>query len=272
MKYKKWVFGGIITFIFLSFFVYSKSESFEITYIKLFKKTLSIIHKNGQGQLEGKATFYKDGNIAQEASFINGLRNGWELTYYKSGHIQRKIFYKNDKEDGEEYGYYENEKLRYQGAWRNGKRFGNLPYYNDAGTLKVYHAYNILGEKFNIVWFDQSGSITKYEGFLVSNIIYSVDNQTGSLVVLTPKHVYSDIKDLYLNVATPPNTVGGAAIKITINGITARNLSIKNNTIQIPNVFDKDGAFKIVIEEQLIDKNNKVLDNSSFTAIVIKKA
>src|ERR1700741_605340 len=247
MKYKKWLFGGIIAFIFLSFFVYSESESFEIIYIKLFKKTRSIDHENAQGQLDGKATFYKDGNIAQEASFINGLRNGWELTYYKSGHIQRKIFYKNDKEEGEEYEYYENGKLRYQGAWRNGKRFGDLPYYNDDGTLKVYHAYNILGEKFNIVWFDQSGSITKYEGFLVSNIIYSVDNQTGSLVVLTPKHVYSDIKDLYLNVAMPPNTVGGAAIKITINGITARNLSIKNNTIQIPKVFDKDGAFKIVI-------------------------
>lgn len=271
MKYKKWVFGGIITFIFFSFFVYSKSESFEIIYIKLFKKTLSIVHKNAQGQLEGKATFYKDGNIAKEANLVNGLMNGWALGYYKSGHIQSKIFYKDDKENGEEYEYYENGKLHYHGSWKNGKRFGDLLYYNDDGTLKVYHAYNILGEKFNVVWFDQSGNITKYDGYLVSNVIYSVNSQTGSLVVLTPNHVYSDIKDLYITVANLPH-VKSVAIRITINGVAKRDLAIKNNTVQIPNVFNKAGIFQIVIDTQAIGHDNKVLENSSFTASVINKS
>jgi hypothetical protein len=245
MKYRKWIFGGISVIVFVSFFIYKNSESLEVIYIKLFKKTLSIVHKNAQGKLDGEAIFYKNGNKATEANFVSGLKNGWALTYYKSGHIQNKIFYKDDKEDGKEYEYYENGNLHYEGIWIKGKRFGSLFYYDETGGISIYHAYDILGHKFNAIWFDQSGNVTNDQGHFVSGRIYSFNSENNSLTLLNYKKSYTNINDLYITVATPPKLY--LSIFITVNGIELKGLSIINNTVKISNIFNKNGTFNIVI-------------------------
>jgi hypothetical protein len=272
MKYNKLLIGSFFSLALISiviFIVRRNTKEIETLYVKFFKQTTSILQKNPKGQIDGEALYYKDGLLVQQGNFINGSKEGWMIRYNKRGRIEGKVYYQNDKENGSEYVYYESGKLKYLAHWKNGIRFGSLLYYYENGKPELYHAYDIAGDKFNILRYDLLGNISEHKGFAVSNKIYSVNRAKDSVVVLKTNNTYHNIKDLFLNVATPPN-VNILAVVI-INNIQQNNLAIKDNTVLIPSVFDRNGTYQIMIHEQILDKNNKPLESRSFE-ITVKKA
>ena len=269
MKRISIVFGCLAAIILVLILGMNKSKSFKILYVKLFKKSVSVVQKDKNGNFDGEALYFKEGKLFQKGNFKTGSREGSMTRYYPDGKIEDKVSYKDGKEDGHEYGYYESGNLKYTCCWKAGKRFGSLIYNYENGNPELFHAYDIFGEKFNILHFDQKGNVSKYLGFAVSNKIYSLNSLKDSLVVLKDKNTYHGIRDLFLSVSTPPTVT--TSIVITVNDVQKTNLSVKNYTIQILNAFNKVGNYKIVIAEQVMDKKGKILEISTFKT-EIKKA
>jgi hypothetical protein len=243
-------------------------------YIVIFNKSGTVANFNSRGQLDGEMIKYVNGKIQIKANFIDGLKEGWVLKYYSDGRIENKLFYRANKAQGTEYEYYNNGKLNYTRYWKDDKQYGDLFKYFENGKLDTYSTYDILGLNFCDFHYDQSGKLVKMEGFVISFTIYSLNEKGDSTIVLNREvnnfsNRFTDIKDLYITVASPP----GLILKATanINDRSFKDLKITNNTIKISDAFPAKDTYHIFITSHLVDKSNNVINGINFKTTIIKQ-
>ncbi|OIQ67617.1 MORN repeat variant [mine drainage metagenome] len=209
-----------------------------------------------------------------KANFVNGLKNGWRNYYYETGIVHSKMYFKNDTAEGIEYQYYENGSLNYRANLSKGKRYGDLYWYFKNGKLDSYAAFDVKEESFCLFEYDQTGKIIGMKGVVISYNIYSLNKKNYSTIVLNDDGYhrdikYSNIKDLYITVATPPNV--DVIVNADINNIHFKNLSIHDNSIKIPNVFMDKGPYKIFIDANMKDKSGKLIKGMKMRRIIHKE-
>lgn len=238
-------------------------------YLIFFKKSGTITHHNNNGKLNGKSIVIANGILASEANFIGGKKEGWAIDFYKSGALMHKEFFRNNKLNGPMYAYYQSGKLKWACNAKDGKRFGSLYWYFENGRLDSYATYDIKGESFSLFQYDELGKIIKMEGYVVSPDIYS-RNTSDSVIMLDfnldKKEGYHDIRNLYINVATPPDL--HMQVIVNVNDHHFKDLPIKDNLVMVPDVFTKKGEYKILIESHLFDKNNKIVNGINVSRVI----
>ena len=81
-------------------------------------------------------TYFEDGTLSQEATYVNGMMQGDLKTYYKSGKIKEVVTMRDNEENGPFQEYYESGKIKWEGQFLNGdNEFGLLKNYNETGEL-----------------------------------------------------------------------------------------------------------------------------------------
>lgn len=129
-----------------------------------------IYYKNGQiaaesyyknGLHDGKSTrFYENGNKEYVLHFKNGLREGEHIYYHENGKVDSKVTFKNDKPHGTCYFYYENGTLKEVGSFNNGISTGTYKSYYADGKIQSKGNYK-NGKKSGVWYFyDEYGHYT----------------------------------------------------------------------------------------------------------------
>lgn len=236
----------IIPFGFLILFslIYWNCSSIYKGYLMTLKKSGVVAHFNSKGQIDGRNYVIVDGKIETEADFFNGKKEGWTLRYYKNGRLKRKTWFRHNKAEGPQYGYYENGRLNYTDYYKDNKRQGNVYWYDDNGKLSSYAAYDIKGESFFYLKYDLSGKIIDTKGHVLSLNIYSLNSKDSVVLLdfnLEADKGYSDLKHLYINVASPPEL--HLNVNAQINNFKFKDLAIQNNCIRIPDIFRERGIY-----------------------------
>jgi antitoxin component YwqK of YwqJK toxin-antitoxin module len=100
-------------------------------------KVMTLENYNDNGILHGdRIVYYKDGQIAEEANYVNGSLEGISKWYSKKG-IEIKIFvYENNELHGMSKYYSEEGEILAEGAYKRGKKKGVWKYYNNGKLVK----------------------------------------------------------------------------------------------------------------------------------------
>ncbi len=102
-------------------------------------------YKNGK--LEGvRKVFYKSGKIAEETTYINGVKNGLYKKTGENGIVIEESNYKNDELDGLAIFKDENNKITAKGTYTNGKKTGIWEQLEKGKLVK--RNMNLQGKKF----------------------------------------------------------------------------------------------------------------------------
>jgi hypothetical protein len=274
MKKKTFIAISIFFLMVLLILIYKNFENLRKAYIVLFKKSAQLANYNNNGQLDGEFIIYVNGKIEIKANFNNGLKDGWSIKYYSNGQIERQVFFRHNKAEGTEYSYYKNGKLNCKRFWKDGRQYGSFYWYLENGELDSYSTYDINGKSFCVYRYEQSGKLAKMEGFVIGFNIYSIDEKCDSTIVLNddayhPNNQFRNIKDLYITVATPPGLT--PLVDVDINNKTLKKLTVKNNTIKIPNAFPVNDTYHIFIASHLVDKQDSVVNGINIKTTIIKE-
>jgi len=101
------------------------------------KAVMSTENYNDSGELNGeKLVFYKTGQIAERASYVNGEIEGISYWYTEKGIVIKEFNYEGDVLNGWSK-YYDNEGvIQAEGTYRNGKKHGIWKYYTNGKLSK----------------------------------------------------------------------------------------------------------------------------------------
>lgn len=93
------------------------------------------------GKLEGvRKVFYKDGTIAEETNYINGIKEGISKTYSEKGQLLESHIYKKGQYDGPASYYDGLGNKMYEGSYVNGKRVGTWKFFEKNKVIKEVKA------------------------------------------------------------------------------------------------------------------------------------
>lgn len=93
------------------------------------------------GKLEGvRKVFYKDGTIAEEINYKNGIKVGKAKTYSEKGQLIDSHIYKNGQYDGVASYYDGLGNKMYEGNYVNGKRVGTWKFFEKNKVIKEVKA------------------------------------------------------------------------------------------------------------------------------------
>ena len=97
------------------------------------------LYKNGK--LEGvRKVFYKDGTLAEETNYVNGIKHGNSKTYSEKGQLIDAHVYKNGQYDGVASYYDGLGNKMYEGSYVNGKRVGTWKFFEKNKVIKQVKA------------------------------------------------------------------------------------------------------------------------------------
>ncbi|MCW5520307.1 toxin-antitoxin system YwqK family antitoxin [Aureitalea sp. L0-47] len=88
------------------------------------------------GKLEGKKlTYYPNGKITEEISYVNGVMQGESLYYGPDGTLLKKLRYSNDELHGEAIYYDAYGNVTIKGYYKEGKKHGLWKHYKDGKVV-----------------------------------------------------------------------------------------------------------------------------------------
>lgn len=263
----KIVAGSLFVIILFILFIFFKNF-LKKEYLILLKRDGIIFNLNDQNQLMGEVQVIKKGKVSSVENYINGKKEGWRYTYYSDGSIMEKCYYHLNQADGQEIQYFDNGKVRYQMMFEKGKRIGDWYEYSQEGRLLSYIAYDINGNPFCIFKYDRLGNVTKISP-PVSLASYSIDTTTNKKVILTFEEKHKNIRDLYTNIAVPPEMK--LDLEIIKDGKICKDFKIFNNVLEIENAFPKKGLNKIYVKIDLTYRNRKLIENLKGDLSIIRE-
>lgn len=85
--------------------------------------------------------FYANNQLAEEATLVNGKKEGMNKSYYDNGKLKKECTYKDSKLSGTFKEYYANGKLTYSVTYVNGDREGLAQTYSENGMLEDEYNY-----------------------------------------------------------------------------------------------------------------------------------
>ncbi|HZY38262.1 MAG TPA: hypothetical protein VFE53_16510 [Mucilaginibacter sp.] len=181
--------------------------------------------------------------------------------------------FKDDKANGIEKEFYDNGGLNYVAHWHNGVRVANEYHYSQNGKLLNYDSFDINSDtdinRANIICYveyNQTGKIAKLIGGVLGSNIYSKVKSNDSNIILTANKVYSNLHDLYINVATPPGLT--SQVEININNVKYIDLKVSANTVIAPNAFPYSGKFSISIYGKFIGPDKKIIKTDTLKRLI----
>tara|TARA_R100000935_G_scaffold21876_4_gene40525 strand:+ start:76640 stop:77332 length:693 start_codon:yes stop_codon:yes gene_type:complete len=107
------------------------------------KKSNAIMSKEVYvaGELEGvQTTYYPDGKVTEEITFVKGIKQGDNLYYSPEGVLLKKLIYHDDKLHGPAEYYDANGNVTIKGYYKNGKKHGLWQYFKD-GKVELEETY-----------------------------------------------------------------------------------------------------------------------------------
>ncbi len=100
------------------------------------------------GNLDGiRTVYYKNGKIAEEINYKNGIKNGIYNKFTEKGILLETVAYKNDAFDGLAVFRDPDNNIVSQGNFKNGKKVGIWKFFK-AGKLDSQTNFNFQGKKF----------------------------------------------------------------------------------------------------------------------------
>jgi antitoxin component YwqK of YwqJK toxin-antitoxin module len=111
-------------------------------------KVIMTLENYKLGKIDGlKTIYYKDGKIAEETNYSNGIKNGVYKNFSEKGVLIEFVSYKNDEYDGLATYKDISGKITAQGIFKDGKKIGIWKFYTD-GKLVKSENFNKQGKKF----------------------------------------------------------------------------------------------------------------------------
>ncbi|MBB5646541.1 toxin-antitoxin system YwqK family antitoxin [Pedobacter cryoconitis] len=266
---------NLLFFIGIAAIFYFNREKIQMKCVELFKQDATFINHNSEGKANGKVTIYKAGKVYVIGHVLNGIKQGWEIMYYENGKIKSKTFFVDGQPSGKGYLYNNNGKLAYSGYYMDGKPYGGWYNYYDNGHKKKYLLYDINKKISFSIDYDIEGNLKLKEmnGLVVSPDFYSINSKNKAVTPLgyqlSASRVFTDVNDLYITVANPEKA--RLSITVKINQSQYKFLKVVNSTVKISNAFPEKGKYRILIESNLYDINNKIINGVNLIDSVIKQ-
>ena len=116
-------------------------------------------------------SYYPDGKLKRETSYLKGLREGIMLYYHETGAIKAKVPYKNNLVEGQALAYYEDGTLAGDCSYQLNKLDGSCKMYNEDGTQLSEETYK-NGVKDGV-------SLTYDNGIVALKSVYADDVLVG---------------------------------------------------------------------------------------------
>ncbi len=111
-------------------------------------KVIMTLENYKLGKIDGlKTIYYKDGKIAEETNFSNGIKNGIYKNLSEKGILLETVSFKNDEYDGLATYKDISDKITAQGIFKDGKKIGIWKFFTD-GKLVKSENFNKQGKKF----------------------------------------------------------------------------------------------------------------------------
>jgi antitoxin component YwqK of YwqJK toxin-antitoxin module len=192
----------ILLFTILCLYYKAKGQTFEIyrsdtinktsidgkkngRWISFFENNKQRIEKDGKYENNRKTgiwkTYYENGNLKSEITYINNIPDGYARIFYENGRISEEGTWKGTKWIGKYLYYHENGNKAYDWSFNEaGKRTGEQKYYHENGKLMI------KGE-----WIDgkENGVITEYDtgGNIKSEKVFAsgaIDEKTSKFYAI----------------------------------------------------------------------------------------
>jgi len=255
MKKNKITFAAILllTTGFLFFLYFHEIQE---QYIHFFKLTTLATYKNKSDTSVETNVYYLNGKIRAKSTNFKSMKVRRTQWYYDNGKVESNKHFKNNLSDGKDTDFYINGKIHSISNWLKGKKYGESYYFYQNGNIEAYHCFDMLGKKFFLLRTDSLNRMLKHQGNPFSNYIYSINYQDSLLYLKNGVH-YRGIKDLFITVATPRNL--NIAFFVIVNNKKIEDLKIKDNVMQIPNIFSAKGMYTLSIGGRLSNKNQEIL-------------
>lgn len=172
--------------------------------------SIKVVHfstRYRNGIKNGKSfSFFKNGKIESERSFINDSLEGESLFYYSSGLLKLRINFRNNHENGYLTEYYESSgAIEAKELYVNDTIISHAYLYYPNGSCKKYTCYSLNGNLGHVTIYNENGSIRKDTGAIIIN--YSVFPNPLNLNV-------DSIENFRIAYALPLHTSGQAFLKI----------------------------------------------------------
>ncbi|RMA58524.1 toxin-antitoxin system YwqK family antitoxin [Ulvibacter antarcticus] len=118
-----------------------KNRVGEWLYYQKKSKTVMTRENYNNGNLDGqKITYYPDGKITEEITYVNGSKEGPNNYYSPIGVLLKKLNYKNDALQGEAMYYDSSGNVTIEGQYKKGKKDGLWKYYKN-GKVELEETY-----------------------------------------------------------------------------------------------------------------------------------
>jgi len=118
------------------YYVNQKKEG-EWRYYSKENGQLLLVEDNKNGKVHGSSKVYNPLNeqLAEEATYVDGRRNGPAKQYYDSGVLMMECQYKDNQLNGPSKTYYPSGALKEEGSFEKGSKVGVWKTYNEDGDV-----------------------------------------------------------------------------------------------------------------------------------------
>ena len=90
-------------------------------------------------------SYFNNGNLEYEATYLNGKLDGISRVWYEDGALLSESNYNNGIPHGEWKIYYKNQSIKYEGTYEYGAKFGYEKWFYENGQLKSKQKF-IMGK------------------------------------------------------------------------------------------------------------------------------
>jgi antitoxin component YwqK of YwqJK toxin-antitoxin module len=218
-------------------------------WVYFFNGNKQKIEKEGKYESDRKTgiwkTYYENGNLKSEITYINNIADGYAKIYYENGKISEEGTWKGIKWVGKYLFYHENGNKAYEWSFNDqGKRTGEQKYYHENGKLMI------KGD-----WIDgkENGVISEYDsnGNLKSEKVFASGamNEKSSKFYATKKVSVSEIPD--------------------DTNATSKSSNNENQVQNSPDTFTGNGSYRFYnslkkVEREGDFRNGKLIDGKKY--------
>ena len=141
-------------------------------------------------------SFYTNGQLDWNGSYLNGCRDGKWNWYYYSGKVKARREYRSCKLNGMSVAYFENGLTKFRGEYREGSRNGPWVSYRDDFSIVFEGEYRNGKPVGDWVAFHKDGTVNDYStGFFVDGIKSVKPTASSSSTKNTETNVEVDKND-----------------------------------------------------------------------------
>jgi antitoxin component YwqK of YwqJK toxin-antitoxin module len=118
-------------------------------------------------------SFYENGNVHEEKSYVNGIPSGYSLSYYENSQLSFKGNYLNGEQDGIQKMFYDDGQLELEFNFSNGKQLYMKDFYQN-GNKRLFIEFSNDQINSGSIWYE-NGQLM-FELSLLDNYVQCWDS------------------------------------------------------------------------------------------------